>query len=323
MFNYISFIERNGVEYKIHDEAVINCELLVNGVLAEGFTEELAKAQGDVEFKLLSDIVLAEPVIVPAGANLILNLNGHTIVPVQSMNYAGGMITVVHGASLTINGEGTVGGYAPDLMAPLQLTHKDHKDDSKPANLTINGGHFVGRTYCICGNGLAGRGNSHIVINGGVFKVYSHTGCIIFNPQENSEVVINGGELIGAATGIEMRSGNLTVNGGYIESLNAPASVTANGNGSTAVGSAIAVCQHTTKKPINVVIQGGVMRGYHALYQANPQKNPAEAVALVDLTVTNGSFVAMNSNMPVYSENKTKFIFNGAFSHPVDESYRV
>ena len=192
MFNYISFIERNGVEYKIHDEAVINCELLVNGALAESFTEELAKAQGDIEFKLLSDIVLAEPVIVPAGANLILNLNGHAITPAQNMNYAGGMITVVHGASLTINGEGTVGGYAADLMAPLQLTHKDHKDDSKPANLTINGGHYVGKTYCICGNGLAGRGNSHITINGGIFKVYSHIGCIIFNPQENSEVVING-----------------------------------------------------------------------------------------------------------------------------------
>lgn len=323
MFNYISSIERNGIEYKIHDDAVISCELLVNDVITANFVEALAAAQGDVEFKLLNDVVIAAPVIVPAGANITLNLNGHSIAPTQDLNYSGGMITVVHGASLTINGEGTIGGYAPNLMAPLQLTSKDHKDDTKPANLTINSGHYVGNNYCICGNGNPGRGNSHIVINGGIFDAFNHTGSIIYNPQENSSVVINGGKLIGAATGIEMRSGDLTVNGGYIESLNAPASVHANGNGSTAVGSAVAICQHTTKNPINAVINGGVMRGYHAFYQANPQKNDAAAIEKVQITINNGSFVANNSTMPIYSENKTGFIKGGSFSHPFDESYKA
>ena len=144
-----------------------------------------------------------------------------------------------------------------------------------------------------------------------------------YDGNESTLVKINGGKLIGASTGVEMRSGNLTVNGGYIEALNTPASVAPNGSGTTASGSAIAICQHTTKNPINLEINGGVMRGYHALYQANPQNNEEEAVALVQMTVINGSFVAMNSTMPVYSENKTGFIYGGSFSHPVDAAYEA
>ena len=321
--NFISSIEQNGVQYKIHDEAIKTCELLVNDVLTESFVEALAAAQGSVEFKLLNDVKISEPVIVPAGADITLNLNGHVIAPAQELNYTGGMITIVHGASLAICGEGAVGGFAPDLMAPLQLTHKSHMDDTKPANLTINGGHFIGKNYCICGNGNRGRGNSHIVINGGVFTSFHHTGSIIFNPQENSTVVINGGRLIGSNTGVEMRSGNLTINGGFIESLNTPASVTANGNGTTAVGSAVAICQHTTKNPINAVINGGIMKGFHAFYEANPQKNDAEAIAKVQIAINDGSFIASNSTIPVFSEDKTGFIKGGSFSHPVEATYRA
>lgn len=321
--NFISSIEQNGIQYKIHDETTNVCELLVNGVLTNSFIEALAAAHGSVEFKLLNDIKINEPVIVPVGADVTINLNGHIIAPAQELNYAGGMITVVHGASLTINGEGTIGGFAPDLMAPLQVTHKGYMDDTKPANLTINGGYIIGRTYCICGNGNRGRGNSHIVINGGVFDTFSHTGTVIFNPQENSSVVINGGRLIGAATGIEMRSGDLTVNGGYIESLNAPASVHANGNGTSAIGSAVAICQHTTKNPINAVINGGVMKGFHAFYEANPQKNDAEAIAKVQIIINDGSFIANNSSIPVFSEDKIGFIKGGSFSHPVEAAYRA
>lgn len=323
MFEYISVIERNGVEYQIRDEAITSCELLVDGVLTESFVEALANAQGKVNFKLLSNVVISEPVFVFAGADIVLDLNGHSITPAQDLNYAGGMITINNGGSLTINGEGTVGGYAPDLYAALQLTSKMYMDDTKPANLTINGGHYTGHYYCISGSGNPGRGNTHVVINGGTFDVIKHSGTIIYNPQENSSVVINGGKLIGASTGIEMRSGNLTINGGYIEALNAPASITSNGSGTTASGSAVAICQHTTKNPINLEINGGVMRGYHALYQANPQNNEEEAIALVQMTVINGSFVAMNSTMPVYSENKTGFIYGGSFSHPVDASYEA
>ena len=326
--SYISKIIKGKNSYDIRDERLfdlLNKEVIVNNeVFYDTFEEALAAAQGAVELKLLKEVILDAPINVPVGAEVVLELNGHSIKPAQDMNYAGGMITIVHGASLTINGEGTIGGYAPNLMAPLQLTNKNFMDDTKSANLTINGGHYVGNSYCICGNGNRGRGNSHIIINGGDFEVSARTGVVIFNPQENSSVEINGGRLVGANTAIEMRSGNLVVNGGHIESLNVPASVSPNGNGTTAVGSAIAICQHTTKNPINANINGGIMRGYHAFFQANPQKNDEAAVALVNISINEGSFIANNgSNIPVYSENKTGFVKGGVFSHPIDEAYKA
>lgn len=82
MFEYISVIERNGVEYQIRDEAITSYELLVDGVITESFVDALANAQGKVNFKLLNNVVISEPVFVFAGGDVVLDLNGHTITPV-------------------------------------------------------------------------------------------------------------------------------------------------------------------------------------------------------------------------------------------------
>jgi hypothetical protein len=76
--------------------------------------------------------------------------------------------------------------------------------------------------------------------------------------------------------------------------------------------------------PINAVINSGVIKGYHALHQANPQKNEEEAIALVNMSVNNGTFIAINgSSIPVYSENKEGFIKKGSFIPSVDEKYKA
>jgi hypothetical protein len=324
MSNYISKIEQSGVEYAIHDELLASSEVLVNGKAMPSFVEALAAAQGASHFELLKNIILTGPVNIPVGSEVILDLNGHTISPDKDCKCPGAIINVLHGSSLTVNGEGSIIGAVPgttNVYAAIQVTHKDFIDDTKPAILTINGGHIIGYYYSIVGNGNPGRGNTHITINGGTLEGIVHSSSIIYNPQENSTVVINGGTIIGASTGVEMRSGNLIVNGGRIEALGAPASVAANGSGTTASGSAIAICQHTTKNPIDVKINGGIMLGYHALYQANPQKNDEAAIEKIHMSVTNGVFVARNSNMPVYSENKTGFVKGGTFSAPLDPKY--
>jgi hypothetical protein len=300
----------------------LNSEASANGKIYESFVEALAAATGDVEIKLLSDVVLAEPVIIPVGANVVLDLNGHSINSDAAMSYSGGMITIVHGSSLVVNGDGSI-STTDGVYSPFQMTHKQYADDSQVASLTINGGHYVGRYYVICGNGLKGRGNSEIIINDGLLETYEPSdGAVIFNPQENSSVIVNGGSLVANGTGIEMRSGNLTINGGSIETFAAPAEVGPNRNGTTAIGSAIAVCQHTTKNPINVVINDGDFRGYHALFQANPQKNDDASVELVNMAVNGGTFTATHDSiLPVYSENKTHFIHGGDFSPAVSEEY--
>ena len=290
----------------------------------ETFEDAIAQAIGNVKIKLLKNITIKEPLIIPAEANIILDLNNYEIKADENMNYSGGMITIVHGASLTIEGNGCIYANVPNIYAPLQLTHKDYKNDTLKASLIINNGTFKGHNYVICGNGNKGRGNSEVIINGGTFISHSKTGSVIFNPQENSSIIINNGHLIGNGSGIEVRSGNLIVNNGIIETLAFPASVKPNGNGTTAIGSAIAICQHTTKNPINVEINNGTFKGFHAFYQANPQKNDTDAIALINLKINNGKFIATHDSiLPIYSENKEHFIKAGQFSHSIDKKYML
>ena len=287
-------------------------------VNSDNFASVLAEENYNLFICLESDIVIAEPITLVPGSVVNMDLNNFSISAADGISYAGGLITVPHGASLTVKGDGTFDSGA-GVMSPFQMTSKALADDSKEAVLVINGGKFIGRDYIICGNGLAGRGNSHVVINGGEFEAGT---TIIYNPQENSSVIINDGNFVGQKCGIEMRSGDLEINGGKFVGMDAPTEVSPNGNGTTTEGTAIAVCQHTTKNPINVVINDGEFEGYHAFYQANPQKNDEAAVALINLEINGGKFTAINDGtMPVYSENKEKFIKGGVFAPAVDEKY--
>ena len=75
---------------------------------------------------------------------------------------------------------------------------------------------------------------------------------------------------ISGGTGIEIRAGKMNVeNNAQIIGTNVPTTVTPNGNGSTTEGAGIAIAQHTTKLPIDVVINDGTISGFSALYQSN------------------------------------------------------
>ena len=69
-------------------------------------------------------------------------------------------------------------------------------------------------------------------------------------------------------------------------------SCTANGNGSTTKGVAIAVAQHTTNRDIKVNITGGSFTGYHAMAVQNPQNNSVENFKKIKVEVTGGNFTA-------------------------------
>jgi uncharacterized protein YjbI with pentapeptide repeats len=97
--------------------------------------------------------------------------------------------------------------------------------------------------------------------------------------------VYDGAKITGATDGIEIRAGKLVVNGGTIISTATTTSVTANGSGSTTVGAAIAVAQHTTKQATEVEINGGTLKGKYSVYESNPQKNGAEDIAKVAVVV--------------------------------------
>ena len=294
----------------------------VNGIKYATLQEAFDAVLVSDEVKLIDDLYIDTMIKTPKGTEITLNLNNHSIFAAPDMELAGGIIAVVNGSTLIVDGDGMVYGASStpfDVMAAFMVTTKDTYDASLPARLIINNGKIYGDIYAICGNGM--RENTEIIINGGDLVDLLGTGSAIFNPQPNSKVIINRGVLKGG-TGIEMRAGELIVNGGIIESITAPTSVNPNGSGTTTLGSAIAVAQHTTKKDLNIVVNGGIIKGYHALHQSNPQKNDVNAVALVNMTINKGTFISTNGgNMPVYSENKEKFVVGGTFVPAIDEKY--
>lgn len=117
-------------------------------------------------------------------------------------------------------------------------------------------------------------------------------------------------------TALELRAGNLTINGGKFIAHGKPeATSTAHGNGSTTFGAAVAIAQHTTKLPIKVEINGGTFEGYTPFYQANPQNNPQEALDKIELKINGGTFTPTNGGtQAVYSQNFKGFIAGGTFN---------
>lgn len=114
---------------------------------------------------------------------------------------------------------------------------------------------------------------------------------------------------------MELRAGELTVDGGKFIAHGKPASATANGNGSTVFGAAVGISQHTTKLPIKVEINGGTFEGHTPFYQANPQNNPQDALDKIELRINGGTFTPRNGGTKaVYSQNFKGFIVGGTFN---------
>ena len=132
------------------------------------------------------------------------------------------------------------------------------------------------------------------------------------------------GTINGVESGIEIRAGKLNVTGGSIKATYIPTNVTANGNGSTTEGAAIAVVQHTTKLPIDVKISGGTFTAFTPFMQSNAQHNSEEDVAKMKISITGGLFKNLSSDEhqainSVYSENFTGFISGGTYQIPPKE----
>ena len=282
-----------------------------------------------------------------AGKKLTIDLNGHTV------TFNDGKIIRLYMGELTITGKGTMQENTPN-WAPIVVMHKDKapavvtvgKDVTlkgwsgimiNPKNAYSNtnryapvinvNGTLIGQTDT---NGGVGAGlyvngtnvgeNPAIVVNIYEAAVLKGTGHGIYGA--GYAIYNTCGTVTGDHTGIELRAGKLNVTGGTITGNGIPTSVEANGNGATTVGAGIAVAQHGTKLPTELTVTGGVINGYTALYQSNPQKNDDAAVAKVKLSVSGGTFSAINGGTAsVYSENCTGFITGGTFTPAADAKY--
>lgn len=258
-------------------------------------------------------------ILVSAGNDVVLDLNGHTILS-KNVSADQSVITVASGAKLTINdsvGTGKITTGDGNNYAAIKLTNKATYDADKVAELVVNGGTLEGYYYSVVGNG--DRHNTKITINGGKLQGTNEKDCLgMYHPQ-NGTLILNGGVIKGT-TGIELRAGNLIIpKDSTVEVIGTgnPFAQEANGNGSTTIGSAIAIAQHTTKLAIDVQIAGGKFSAVVPFKQANIQKNDADAIAKIKIAITGGTFTGTNA---VESENFDKYITGGTFSAKPENS---
>lgn len=270
---------------------------------------------GDI--KLLKDVTLTSGLEIKK--DITLDLNGKTLVRKDGLIFdVYSNMTIKNGtvkfsekpteskaaiwvnktAKLTVESNVTV--EAPDNCFDIAY------DASCTAAEVILRGKLVGGSG-VTMNGNIGAGTSNkLTVDGATIDVTGHgiyqAGCA------DTNFTINNSVITGGSTGIEVRAGKLTVTNSTITGKG-KIDVNPNGNGTTTDGAGIAIAQHTTKQPIDVTIAGGTVTGEYAIYESNPQKNPAADIAKVKVAVTGGTF-----NGKIYSEDVASFITGGTFN---------
>ena len=146
-------------------------------------------------------------------------------------------------------------------------------------NGTINGMLFV------LGNLRHAENEINIVVNGTVdasevtgTDEAVHTGIAICG---NAAVTVNNGAVVKGESGIEVRAGSLTVNGGTITATAESYSYAANGSGTTTKGAAVAVAQHNTVLATNVTLNGGTLQGVEQIAVTDVNDNDLEGVTVL------------------------------------------
>lgn len=274
---------------------------------SETFATELPRAEGGV-ITLDKNVVLSEPADIEK--DTVLNLGNFSITASEKWSGADYLIGVRRGATLTIKGDSEGSINAGAISCAVKLTLTGENEDTGAARLIVNGGSLTGHYYGIAGNGT--RHNTVITINGG--NITGKNGAGIYHPQDG-EMTIKGGNITGLNTAVEIRSGELTISGGNFTSTAPKYSETPNGNGTTVSGAAIAVSQHTTKKPISVSITGGTFTGPRAFSETKVQNQGSTEDVTID--IDGGTFKG-----EIKSDDCTGFI-SGGFFFDQDENPNV
>lgn len=177
---------------------------------------------------------------------------------------------------------------------PNASKNKEDADYGRSCGVVVNLCGNINATYC----GLYVNGTCESLDNAPVFNLDGVTIACDGTTNAFGELCgiyaagyaiwnIKGGTTITAPdTAIEIRAGKMTIDGGTFTANATKYSCTANGNGATTVGASIAVAQHTTKLPIDVVITGTPkLSGVYDLSVTNPQGNTKDAISNVKVTI--------------------------------------
>lgn len=258
----------------------------------------VAAAQADDVVKLLDNVDLMATGLTIA-ENITLDLNGFNIKAGEQIDNdivvpAGKKLTLVDNSA---NAEGKIyteqaytgsaTGYGVVRVAGEFLMQSGNiyaVIESDPANLgqfavvlgaggkaTIEGGQIKAGWYAISNNG--NNTGSTIIVSGG--ELISTADFAIYNPAKESTVTVSGGVVYGAAGGIAMNRGELTVTGGTITSKDQGTTGTW-GDGTGGMSNA-AISASGKYESVEVEISGGtIIAEGTAVMITNGTTNPVE-----------------------------------------------
>ena len=246
---------------------------------AEGFKAVLANSEPEVEITLSENVVADAAIEIPAGKAVTMNLNGNKIDMGAQRLTVFGDLTVSDGAiegtgrTLVIGSNGNLTVDGADIVSTRDCAISASGNGANVvvnsgsvtaqevpvlvtsgASATINGGHLTGLdNFAIGGNGTAGQGDTHVIINGGVIegKIQSagYTAAAIYWPNSGT-LDINGGTIISEGAGIVQRGGTVNLNSGTVVTANGPAGFVGKvGDSRVVVGSYAVVFDKNSKYP--------------------------------------------------------------------------
>ena len=221
-----------------------NYATLVEAVKTEFETKD------EVVIDLYNDTYFAEPVAVPTGKTLTLNLNGHTISSVMTEKN--------NSALITNNGTLVIDDKTGNGLITANATNPDMKDiPSYASNVITNSGELV----------LNGGTIEHVTDAGAAFAVDNRNGATF---------TMNGGKVTAVRTAIRMFGGttNVTINAGEI-------------NGRLGVWIQAPGSKATNHPVMNLTINGGTIAGSKwSIYSGSW----GDSIDKVSITITGGTF---------------------------------
>lgn len=298
-----------------------------------------AKPNEATTITLLDNIVLPEYIYIKNKKDITLNLNG------KNITHTGYGVFYVGNAKFHVMGKGVIcenqrDGFAPIIAKGSPIDTENYTVITIDKDVTLKGD-YAGIFVDTDTNGKDSYYNYGLVINmngfidlttidDGVsaYGIYVQglnkitTGNIMQINLDGARIT-TGEEAIYAAgyakwnlknctfnthnAAIEIRAGEMTIDGGTYIATAPTFKCEANGNGSTTEGAALAIMQHTTKLPISVTVKNGTFKAAAAVAEKNVQKNNPDPN--VNLKIEGGQF-----NGSIVSDDASSFITGGYFT---------
>ena len=264
--------------------------------------EAVTAAKNNAVITLLQDI--SSDRINLEDKSFTVELNGHTLTSTAAY---GVMFCAKNGHKITVKGDKN-----SKLVGTLMVTN------GTDGHIEIKGGTYENSQYCpIYINGAVSTENSTLSVKSATITALNSgsgqdMGCGVYLAGYCTST-FKDTTIIAPVTGIEIRAGKLTLTNCNVTGGNGTVTADANGNGTTVTNAALAISQHTTKKPIDVTVTGGTYTATAAIYQTDVQ---ATGSADVKTAVASGKF---NGTVSAETDG-TVAIKGGTFTSAVPEN---